>query len=121
MSAPIVDVAPGIMTTVLPPLTPPVFLRLALPTEATVDRARHVYLRAANADLRTCTAGWREGAGVLVDCTPDEPDALAAEVHEIGRGLRALADATVARSYLELMDSRVEADQGSDATTQRGG
>lgn len=117
----IVDVPVGVMTTVLPPLAPPVFLRLGSPMDPTVDGARRAYLQAADADLRTCRADWRDGPGLFVDRTPSDPDQLVAEVHEVGRALRVLADAAVARSYLELMEPRVGPDPGPDARTDRGG
>jgi hypothetical protein len=104
LSAPVVDVRIGVMTTVLPAITPPVFLRLVPAVEDDlVDRARQLYLRAANSSLRSCVAGWRDGAGVLVTREPSDLGALAAEIHEVGRGLRVLAETDVARSYLDLM------------------
>lgn len=112
LSARVLDVAIGVMTTVLPELAPPVFLRLAPPDAEVVDHARQVYLRRANSALRLCVAGWRDGAGVLVDRTPADPAALAAEVHELGRGLRALGEPAVARSYLDLMTSHIPAGDG---------
>jgi hypothetical protein len=103
LSAPILDVSTGVMATVLPSFTPPVFLRLAAEAGGEVDRARQAYLRAANAELRTCVAGWRDGAGVLVHGAPASVAALTAEVHEVGRTLRALGDPAVAEGYLETM------------------
>jgi hypothetical protein len=87
-TVPVVDVTAGVLTTVLPAFAPPVFLRLAPPAGGVVDRARQAYLRRATAHLRTCVADWHDGAGVLVAEPPS--DALAGEVHELGRGLRAL-------------------------------
>jgi hypothetical protein len=120
LSAPIVDVQTGIMATVLPPFTPPVFLRLMRATGGAVDQARQVYLQAANADLRACTAGWRDGAGVLVSAAPPDLAALTAEIHEIGRVLRALAEPSVANGYLELMTSSARAGDDSGANPAKG-
>ena len=118
---PIVDIRAGVLATVLPAFTTPAFLRLGRPADPYLDRARTAFLHAASADLRTCTGGWQDGPGVLVDrCATDGGDALAAEVHEIARGLRALGDEDVARSYLELMDSRVAASDASTDTEQGG-
>ena len=121
MPLPIVDVVAGVLATALPPFTTPAFLRLGRPADPVLDRARTAFLHAASADLRTCAGGWQGGPGVLVDrCTADGRDALAAEVHEIARALHALADEDVARSYLELMDSRVAASDASTETEQGG-
>ncbi len=112
---PIVDVTAGVLATTLPSITAPLFLRLGRPGGLVVDRARRAFLCAASADLRRCAGGWHDGPGALVErCAPDGRDALAAEVHELARGLRALGDEDVARSYLELMDLRVA---GGDAVT----
>jgi hypothetical protein len=118
LSAPIVGMQAGIMATVLPPFTPPTFLRLVGAAGGSVDRARQAYLRAANATLRTCTAGWRDGAGVLVSSAPASLAALTAEVHDVGRALRALAD--VADEYLEVMATTAEADDGSGTNPEGG-
>jgi hypothetical protein len=112
LSAPVLDVRTGVMTTVLPELSPPVFLRLAPPIDEVVDRARRLYLRAANSSLRLCVAGWRDGAGVLVARAPSDLAALSAELHELGRGIRVLGDSEVARSYLDAMTSRTVAGAG---------
>ena len=90
------------LATTLPPFEAPVFLRLALPESDEVDEARQRYLLRAMPNLRACVAGWRDGAGVCVPRVPDDPRRLAAEVHEIGRGLRALANPRVAQTYLTL-------------------
>jgi hypothetical protein len=119
IDAPALDVTVGLMATVLPPLAPPVFLRLAPPVEGMVDRARSVFVRAANADLRTCRAEWRAGAGVLVERVASDTRALAAEVHALGRALRALGVERIARSYLELMASHVAIDEGRDVEPQK--
>ena len=118
---PTVDVPAGVLATTLPSFTAPVFLRLGRPGGLLVDRARTAFLRAASADLRRCAGGWDDGPGVLVErCAPDVREALAAEVHELAHGLRALGDEDVARSYLELMDPRVaEGDAATD--TEQGG
>ena len=60
-------------------------------------------MRRATIELRTCVADWHGGAGVLVAEPPS--NALAVEVHELGRGLRALAEPAVAESYLALFPS----------------
>lgn len=118
---PIVDVAAGVLATVLPSFTAPAFLRLGRPAGPFLDRARTAFLRAASAELRTCAGGWQDGPGVLVDrCALGGREALAAEVHEIARALRALGDEDVARSYLELMDSRVAASDASTDSEQGG-
>ncbi len=119
IDAPTLDVTVGLMATVLPPLAPPVFLRLAPPVDDLVDRARSVFVSAANPDLRTCRADWRDGAGVLVERAAPDTRALAAEVHALGRALRALGDERIARSYLELMASHVTADDGRDVKTDK--
>jgi hypothetical protein len=117
--APTVDITAGLMATVLPPLAPPVFLRLARPAGGIVDRARGVFVSAANADLRTCRAGWRDGAGVLVERVAPDTRALAAEVHALGRALRALGVETVAQSYIELMASHVAVDDRRDVKPEK--
>jgi hypothetical protein len=119
IDAPTLDVTVGLMATVLPPLAPPVFLRLALPVDGIVDRAHSVFVRAANVDLRTCRADWRDGAGVLVERAAPDARALAAEVHALGRVLRALGVERIARSYLELMASHVAIDDGCDVTPDK--
>jgi hypothetical protein len=119
IDAPTLDVTVGLMATVLPPLAPPVFLRLAPPVDELVDRARGVFVSAANVDLRTCRAEWRAGAGVLVERVTPDTRALAAEVHALGRALRALGVERIARSYLELMASHVTADDGRDVKPEK--
>jgi hypothetical protein len=116
-SPPVVDVTAGVMATVLPPIVPPVFLRLAPPADGVTDRARQAYLERADAQLRTCTAGWRDGPGVLV--AGPASAALAAEVHELGRGLRALAEPALAADYLDLVTSPAATD-GRGANPQEG-
>jgi hypothetical protein len=120
LSAPIIDVRAGIMATVLPEFTAPVFLRLTGAEGDPVDRARQAYVRAANADLRTCTAGWRDGAGVLVHAAPPDDPALVAEVHEVARALRALGDAAVAHDFLDIMSTPAGRDDGSGANSEGG-
>ena len=116
--AAVVDVAPGVMATVLPPLTPPVFLRLALPAGGTIDLARREYLRLATAHLRGGTAEWRDGAGVLVTAPPSE--ALVIEVHARGRALRALGERAVAEGFLDLVVSRIPAADGGGPNDPEG-
>jgi len=109
LSAPVLDVGIGVMTTVLPAISPPVFLRFAPPADDLMDRARRVYLRAASSTLRLCVAGWCDGAGALVMREPSDLAALSPELHELGRGIHVLGDSEVARSYLDVMTSRTEA------------
>jgi len=114
----VLDVEAGMLGTALPPLTPPVFLRLQGPAGALVDGARRRFLACASADLNACSGGWHGGPGVFVDRPDQDRAALTAEVHEVARALRALADEAVARSYLEIMESRVAL---GDASTEREG
>jgi hypothetical protein len=117
--APTLDVTAGLIATVLPPLAPPVFLRLARPAGGIVDRARSLFVRAANVDLRTCRADWRDGPGALVEQAVRDTRALAVEVHALGRALRALGVAGIAQSYLELMASNVAAQDGHDVNPEK--
>jgi len=104
---PTLDVVTGVLATVLPPISPPVFLRLFPPASSLVDRARTRFLGVATEQLVCCAGGWHDGAGVVVNAPAPDGAALTAEVHEIARALRALADEDVARGYLELMKPRV--------------
>jgi hypothetical protein len=110
----IVDVTPGVIATAVPPLEGPTFLRLALPVGDPIDRAREVFLRRSERDLRHGGGAWIGGAGLIVQ-DPSAVDAggLAREVHEVGKILRMLADPTIAAGYLALADHRVPASGGA--------
>jgi hypothetical protein len=116
---PTVDVTVGVMATVLPALAPPVFLRLAMAVGGVVDRARAAFLSAADGALHTCRAEWRDGPGVLVEQAAADTGALAIEVHALGRSLGALGVEPIARSYLELIESRVTVDDGRDVKPEK--
>jgi hypothetical protein len=94
---PVVDFAPGVLGVHEPSVELPVFLRLATPETAVVDRARATYLLVANAGLGAAVGGWIDGAGMAVERLP-----IATALHEVGRALRALGEEAIARSYLEV-------------------
>ena len=97
-----VDAVVGVLAPRPPVLDEPAFLRLAVPAGAELDLARAAYLLRSRQQLRACVAAWSNGPGVVVDPATSERHLLLEELVQITRGLEALGDPVVARSYLEL-------------------
>lgn len=98
----VVDLEIGLFEVVPPDVSTRVFLRLLTAVGSEVDSARATYVLVANARLRAAKAGWMGGAGVVVGRTDTDDALLRRELSELGQGLRALGDETIARSYLDL-------------------
>ena len=92
----------GVLAPRPPMLDEPAFLRLAVPAGEELDLARATYLLRSRRPLRACVAAWSNGPGVVVDPATAERHLLLEEMVQITRGLEALGDPVVARSYLEL-------------------
>jgi hypothetical protein len=99
---PLIDVRPGVLAAVAPPVTTPLFVRLAAAHGGVVDRARATFLLVANADLRSGKGGWLDGPGLAVDPIGDFIEHLAAELWQVASALAVLAEAHIAESYLAL-------------------
>ena len=114
-----VDLTVGVFAVALPPLDPPLFLRLARLSSPTVNLARATYVLAANADLRAGRGGWIDGPGVAVDSGPLDRALLSAELHEAGHALDLLGEESIARSYLELRGTLVTTEPRAPAAAAR--
>ncbi len=120
---PVIDVEVGVLAPIGLHLEAPAFVRLALPETPLIDTARATYLLVANARLRCATGGWCDGPGLTVPARSESPR-LAEELFEIAQGLRVLAEARVAQSYLDLCglpDTTQPRDPTGVATTAEGG
>jgi hypothetical protein len=99
---PVVDLPIGVFATAVPALAGRTFLRLAPETAGLAADAQATYVLLANTALRAGAAGWLGGPGLAVDPARLDGAALGEEVHALGHGLRALADASLARCYLDI-------------------